>query len=85
MSIRDVRQALDATAQGVTVSRPTADEEVEIIVKAGKAQVIITAGKNQVAVRTEKLDAGDKTVRAPDKQVEEAHASLMVLSQINEA
>jgi hypothetical protein len=95
MTIRDVKQALDETAASVE-GRPIDDDEVQVVIRAGRAQVTITAGKNQVTIKSDKVLSTDKVqVTGKTPSIDTGHvfirndevldSAIMVLSQINEA
>jgi len=98
MTIRDVKQALDQAGDATSPveDRPIDDDEVQVVIRAGRAQVTITAGKNQVTIKSDKVLATDKihlTGKSPAidsghvfiRNDEVLDSAVMVLSQINEA
>jgi len=82
MAIRDVGDALGG-GDVVHVSNldPDGNNDVHIVLTAGRAKVTIKAGDGEVSVKTERR----KVVEYERETIEDLVSEVQVVSQINEA
>jgi hypothetical protein len=82
VAIRDVGDALSGSEDVVHISNldPGGNNDVHIVLTAGRARVTIKAGDGEVFVKTER-----RKVAEFEESAEELVSEVQVVSQINEA